>query len=366
MGKARGSLLDSALSFRTRPEDRLTEIVATVVAACPELAAALFELAGLKAGDRFDVQTQLITVDGRPDMAIDSRTGIHYTGRLWCEHKLDARDQDRQLERYAESLARQLDIDSKLLYVVRDPARTRRHGMWTAATWQQIGELADSVGRDHAPGGRDWRAEAVKPGSPAKWRLLYELLWYLADQDLAVIKGLNHNHLDVYKQLLETAETISALLESAGRHAAPLVPSDRDKGTGVDAWVEFEDPDGSWLPRVPRYYASAQLVVSDRDRWIHSPRNEPAFAAGYAIEDGVRPLLEGRSTWLTRLDAHGFGFEVWDRWLCIFKTMPMRELIDEGTSLQGQGEALGRWARDSIFELGDLDPGELDAGRPGG
>lgn len=365
MGRARESLLDAAFSFRTRPEDRLTEIVATVVSICPAFAAALFKLAGLKAGDRFDVQTQLVTVDGKPVMAIDSRTGIQYTSRLWCEHKIDARDQDRQLERYAEGLRRQLAVDSKLLYIVRDVARTRRRGTWTAATWQQIGEIADNVGRANAPGGREWQALAVTPDSPAQWRLLHELLWYLAHKEPAVIKALEHQHVDAYKHFWETIETMSALLDSAARHAQPLKPSNSDKGRGAEVWVEFEEPDGSWLSNVPRYYASAQLVVSDRDRWVDNPRGEPAFAAGYAIEEGVRPLLEGRSAWLAVLEEHGFGFELWDSWLCIFKTKPMSELVNEGTSLQAQAEALGWWAHDSILELGELDPGEFDDGRPG-
>jgi hypothetical protein len=67
VGRARACLVDSAQSFPTRSEDRLTELVATVANACPPLCAALLSSLHLPVGDRFVVETQ-VRVAGTPNV----------------------------------------------------------------------------------------------------------------------------------------------------------------------------------------------------------------------------------------------------------------------------------------------------------
>lgn len=146
MGHARASLLDSAYSFPAYPENRLTELVATVTASCSALCGELFALAGLPVGDRYTVITQAdYTLAGKPDMVIEAFRGGALVSRLWFEHKIDARDQPGQRERYAAALAAG-PAPGALLYIVADAERARRPGAGLGLTWQHLGEMADRVG----------------------------------------------------------------------------------------------------------------------------------------------------------------------------------------------------------------------------
>lgn len=71
MGEARAHLLDAVRAYKDRGEDRLTELFAVVLTACPDLTSELFLLCELPRCDRYRVFTQEGRGDGRPDMLID-------------------------------------------------------------------------------------------------------------------------------------------------------------------------------------------------------------------------------------------------------------------------------------------------------
>lgn len=77
MGRSRDSLLHAASPAKL--EDRLTEVFATVLDSCDELAAALFTEVGLPVAERFQVFTQVAVTKGdRPEMLIH---GLDRAGR---------------------------------------------------------------------------------------------------------------------------------------------------------------------------------------------------------------------------------------------------------------------------------------------
>ncbi len=104
MARPREVLLDAA--FTHGEEDRLTEIFATVLDSCDELAAALFQAVGLPVGERFKVFTQVrVTTGERPDMLVHSldRGGAEVS-HIWSEHKVGSGFGDMQRERYLTAM----------------------------------------------------------------------------------------------------------------------------------------------------------------------------------------------------------------------------------------------------------------------
>ncbi len=95
--------------------------------------------------------------------------------------------------------------------------------------------------------------------------------------------------------------------------------------------------------------------------------NEPAFAAGYlGLVDGkLHPILSAKREWVRELDQAGFCCELSADHVCIYRTLPMSEVLAYGDSLSAQGERLGAWVERTITELGGLDPGELALPEPG-
>jgi hypothetical protein len=357
MARARKSLLDAASSHGN--EDRLTEVFATVLDTHDELASALFTKVGLPVGERFQVFTQVSVVPGsRPDMLVHSlgRTGA-VVSRLWSEHKLDAGFGDMQRERYLAALG-DLEGPGRLVLIVRDAPTAREGGEWRGFTWQEIGELVNAVGRTW--GGRDWLERALGPDAAAKHRLLGELLWYLEDKDLAVVHSLNSDNLLAYKLMAETGRGLFALLERAAQNADALTPSHGGNEDDVTLWQQFEPPKESWLDGFAGFEVSVELLASDRDYWSPARNDEPALAAGYSFEAALHPALSARREWVTQLDSAGFSCELWARWVRVYRTMPMSELLEAGDSLDAQARVLGVWAQDAITELGRLDPGDIE------
>ncbi len=265
MARSREVLLDAA--FTHGEEDRLTEIFATVLDSCDELAAALFQAVGLPVGERFKVFTQVrVTTGERPDMLVHSldRGGAEVS-HIWSEHKVGSGFGDMQRERYLTAM-RALQGQGELIFIVKDAPTSREEGDWRGFTWQEIGELAESVGR--AWGRRDWREKATKPTAPAKWRLLYELLWYLVNKEnLAVVHALDSNNVLAYKLLEETLQAVESLLERAAQNAGSLKPTGGMGEEDVTQWQQFEPPPGAWLHRFEGFECAPEVLVSDLDRW---------------------------------------------------------------------------------------------------
>jgi len=129
-------LVDAAQSFRTRPEDRLTELVATVAAGCPPFAAELLASLDLPVGDAFVIDAQLpVRGVGKPDLVIRARKGGAWLSQLWFEHKLNARDQPEQVPRYLRHLREQAatGVPGELYYVSRRCPRPGRRTRWMPA-----------------------------------------------------------------------------------------------------------------------------------------------------------------------------------------------------------------------------------------
>jgi hypothetical protein len=224
MPRARQELLDSALTYFDGSENRLTEVIATVLEAHEGFARALFDRVGIDLPDnvRFTAFTQKAVAEGaRPDMVLLARKGQLLVAQLWSEHKISGGGfRDRQLEDYRDALARE-GSQTVLLGIVADATQSEESLDWHLLTWQEVAELANSVGTSWAAAdgaGRDWRTSALEPTAPARQRLLHEFIWYVEEENEAVVNPLDNENLQAFQKAAETTIGILALLGRAGQH----------------------------------------------------------------------------------------------------------------------------------------------------
>lgn len=374
MGRAREELLDSAVSNSNSRENRLTEVFASVLDCHDALARALFGRAGVELPDgelRFEVFTQRAVAPGaRPDMVVLAFRGATLAAQLWSEHKVGGGAfRDLQLEDYHGALAKER-APGRLVGIVADVESDTTAGAdWSLLTWQEVAELANGIGRAWGKGGgahRDWRTAALDPTAPARERLLHELIWYLEEEHGAVVNALDTDNLHAFVHAEETTQGFIRLLERAGEHMQPDFEPDQD-GLGGDPgggryWQLFEVPRDSWLPRIveAQFEAYPELMASADDRWWSESRGEPAFAAGYTLDGRLYERLAADGHWVQRVQDAGVDLAVYDDLTRLFRTKPVKELLDEGQTLDEQAHALARFAKQSLTIAADLDPGEFE------
>ncbi len=92
-----------------------------------------------------------------------TRQGTNW-GANWS--KLGSGFGDMQRERYLRAL-RELPREGELIFIGIDAPTSRETGDWRGFTWQEIGELAEGVGR--AWEGHDWRGQSAStaPSRPS-------------------------------------------------------------------------------------------------------------------------------------------------------------------------------------------------------
>lgn len=373
VGRARKELLDAALSYSNSRENRLTELFATVLDYHDGLARALFERADVELPDdelRFELFTQRAVAEGaRPDMVVLAFRRSTLVAQLWCEHKVDGGAfRDLQLEDYRDALAKER-APGRLVGIVADIESDKSEGDdWSMLSWQEVAELANRVGHewDGANGGRDWRSAALDSAAPARERLLHEFLWYVEQENGAVVNPLGIDNLHAFVHAEETTQGFLRLLERAGELMPPDFTPDED---GLDGdpgggryWQLFEVGRDSWLQRIAEagFEAYPELMASADDRWWAESRGEPAFGAGYTLDVRLHERLAADGDWVQRVQEAGVDLAVYDDYARLFCTKAATELLAEGQTLDEQARALARFARSSLARVAELDPGEFE------
>lgn len=229
MPASRREVLDAVSSNEKSPENRLTELFATILSTHRGFARRLFDRVGIRLPEesvRFEVFTQRLVAPGcRPDMVVSAYVGNEFRGQLWSEHKTASGFREFQLEDYLGALnelragerARQPgSFQASLVSIVAHPTEEESEH-WIALTWQDVADLANEGG--HAWEGKRWREAAREPDAPAQQRLLHEFLWYLEDKEgFAVTEPLSPKHVEALRLMADTTEAVEALLERAAHH----------------------------------------------------------------------------------------------------------------------------------------------------
>lgn len=372
MPRAREEVLDAALSYFDGSENRLTELLATVLDYHDAFARALFERADIDLpgdGVRFEVYTQKAVAEGaRPDMVVLALRGPTLVAQLWSEHKVgEGEFRDLQLEDYGDALSKERS-PGRLIGIVGEVKSDREGEDWRMFTWQEVAELANSVGRqagfENDPG-RGWRTAALAPMAPACARLLHEFIWYLEKEGDAVVDALDRENVQAFQKMAETTTGILALLDRAAQHMRPAFDSvEEDLGGEEDGsrfWQIFKAPEDSWVSRfgAAGFEAYPELMLSADDRWWSESRDEPAFAAGYTLSDQLYEPLAADEEWVKRLTDKAVDLAVYDGLVRVFCTTPMTSLLERGDTLDEQSRALAEFAKESLNLIDALAPYEF-------
>jgi hypothetical protein len=372
MPRARQELLDSALTYFDGSENRLTEVFATVLEAHEGFAKALFDRVGVELPDavRFKAFTQRAVAEGaRPDMVLLALQGQHLVAQLWSEHKISGGGfRDLQLEDYRDALAKERS-QTRLLGIVAGVDSGPEGLDWGLLTWQEVAELANSVGTSWSTAhgaGRNWRASALEPTAPARERLLHEFIWYVEEENDAVVNPLDSESLQAFQNAATTTEGLLTLLERAGQHMAPEFEPEEDELAGADDgsyyWQLFATPAGSWMNRIQEagFEAYPELMAASDDLWWADSRGEPALGIGYTLDDRLYEALAADADWLGRLAHASVDLDIYEGWVRVFCTKPIADLLGEGATLDEQARALAHWAKQGLTTVGELDPGDFE------
>ncbi len=370
MPRSREELLDAGQSYLEGSENRLTEVLATVLAAHDDLAREFFALAGLTTADaeRFEVYTQVPVAEGaRPDMVVWAFIGDAVVALLWCEHKVGpGAFRDLQLEDYRDALGNQRCKRNRLVGIVSDVTAGHEGPDWTMLTWQSLAEAANNLGRrwGTAVDAKDWRTEALAPLAPARERLLHELLWYLEESENVVVDALVAENVESFRGARKTALAIVTLLGRTAEHASPFKADGEANGTewGDQYWVQFQTPDDSWLQRLraEQWYAWPELTLADSAGWSAAHDGDPAFGAGYTLDKRLYETLASDEAWVRRLEAKELSIGEFDGYTRVFRTKPLADLVSAYDTLDMQARTLAAWTRESLQLAADADPGPFD------
>jgi hypothetical protein len=372
MPRARRELLGAALSYFDGSENRLTELFATVLEAHEGFARALFQRARIELPDgvRFRSFTQRPLAErARPDMVLQALHGQHLLAQLWSEHKVAGGGfRDMQLEDYRDALAKQ-GSPGALLGVVAEVKAGAEGPDWQMLSWQEVAELANTVGAEWgAASGApfDWRAAALAPDAPASQRLLHEFIWYVEEENEAVVNPLDGENLQAFRKAAETTIGIVTLLERASQHMRPEFEPDPDSADGAADgsyyWHLFDTPEGSWLTRIQAggFEGYPELMAASDDLWWSSSSGDPAFGVGYTLDERLYESLAADADWIARLVRADVDVSIYDELVRIFRTKPMADVLGEGKTLEEQARALARWAKLGLSDIGQLAPGHFE------
>jgi hypothetical protein len=358
MAQSEEELISASEKATEGSENRLTEVLATVLDLHHPLSSGLFARCGLDPGVKVRYFTQEWLDDGcQPDMVARSEDADgNPLAELWFENKKDSGFRLGQLEDYHDALARRRGSNS-LIALVHDEKAATRSEKWTVLTWQVLAEDADRLARGW--GGSDWRTRALGPEAPAMWRLLHELVSYLEKEGLAVIRPLDGRHVDVFRDAAETWERIEGLVDRAGNETG-LLP-DGQVGWHDDwvaVWQLFRPSKDSWLER-----RLAPLGLSgwpELSVWAREPLDAPAVAAGYTLPSSLHHVLAAHDDLGGRANAVGLEIREWDDQTRIVRIKRLADFIEGTDSLSVQAARVATFARDAIAAAERLDPGDLE------
>jgi hypothetical protein len=388
------SIALAASSNRLSRENRVTEVLGTVLEGHLGFANRLLDRLGLTHADGVEVWSQEgLGSYGRPDLILRGRASRPVV--VYFEHKEPTNGsawQTGQPARYVSALRNEArsGASGKLLVIagveqaekrVRSRMRSRDSGsavqlaaelreatavvdrpLTEYATWQEIAGLAFEAGQDAGAGDPDWLAKASAPDAPAAQRLLGELIWYLEEEGYGMTKTLSADAISGAGTAFDFIETIEWLSQDVGERVAARgadLKVTRIRGS----YDTFRVPRTSWVERF-----GGRLYTG----WDEAPEvaaaatpsldvGELAFIVGaYADRAGLK-ALERKLDWTDQVTAKGLYIEDGDV-LAAYDAKKLRNF----DTLDQQGNELARWAAERMTAMLDLKPGRAPAKAPTG
>jgi hypothetical protein len=335
--------------FRASGEDRVTEVLATVLQGAPQLAERLAAAAGLPRAARYAVETQVRASDSVLDLEI--RASDEHGDPLWVlwsEHKKDAPFSPSQLTRYSERLVAAADgLPSKLIAITLwEPSAAVRAEAASLDVpllrWRDLLQMAENTGEQL--GGAAWRTKVSPERDALAPRLLREWLVFCRHElQEELVEPLTPERVAMVAEARLILESVDGLVEQAMRStcAAMGTPSPKPED---DYWWS-PPPKGSWAGE---HECSLYLKFEAEDQ------QAPLFAAGIWNEGQHAEALRADAELLGRLEADGYRF--WDdgtgrrALVDISAVIPMGE-IAASPRLEDQQRALADFAERALTAL---------------
>jgi hypothetical protein len=360
------SLLLEAYRRRKERENRLTEVLATVLSGDAAFGRALLRrVAGSEVPDiakckTFEVTTQLGVTTGWVDLqlvAVDD--GRVPRARVWVESKTGADFQPDQLPRYHRDLMRYPGDEPRwLVTIVEAGAYVDEDERWQRFTWRDVAQWLWETGRSDT-GDANWRVAAGNSDAAAHQRIRQELLTYLEEEHDVSVDPLSHDEVFAFSAAADAFEQIGALLEQAAKFSGHWTPVGRqvswDK-TWETAWINFEGT-GTWAEREGGWI---DLAAASSDEWTEDRLGEPVIGAGFSLPSDRYEGLRSQTSapWREKLRAQNISFTL-DEYVRCFRVVYLAELIAKGPTLDSQAKWLSEWADQSINVIASLDPGPV-------
>lgn len=378
-GREHRLLIEALYSHGGDREDRLTEVLASVLEAHPGLCRLLADRFGVDGQpERFVVQTQV----GRPgerrlvDLVLTAHDeqGTLATIFLECKYnptrKLEAywftQDQaDRQGHALREQpgqkilagVCSKVDFDRLTGPPERRPPFDPRDAYDQVITWSDVRDIAVAAG-----GGADWERRAGSAAASLPDRLLLEFLTYLELEGDAV-GPLTDDDVFMLARYAQTMDRIDRLLwrsaETLADRLASLDESDRlefetdedvDETTGAPrVWTTAYAPEGTWISelRDGALYIMITGAEYDDPEEVGTPM---AYAGlGWTAGRAGKKRTVG-SKWEQAVNSAGLGL-YWDGTACnLLAARPLHDVADAGNTIARQAEVLAAWAHQSILD----------------
>lgn len=315
-------------------ENRVTEVLATVLDGVPQFVAQLAAAADLPAAADYSIQTQARYGNCVPDLEIRA---IDISGEtlwiIWSEHKKHSPFSLNQLTRYAERLKTVADgRPSRLIAVTLwEPSEVVRLEAATLDVpllrWRHLVQMAESAGKEL--GGPAWRTSAGPERDGLAPRLLREWIVFCErelEEDL--VEPLTQARVDLAAEALTILITLDGLVEHALTTTCLAIGTPPPKGATDYWWTS--PPSGSWAEE---HKCSLYLKHEAEDT------KPPVFAAGMWTEGEAAEALRSDAEVIQRFVEDGCRF--WDdgtgrqALVDISVAVPMSDIAVE-TSLEDQ------------------------------
>jgi hypothetical protein len=343
--------------YRRRGEDRVTEVLATVLTQSPPLAGELAAHLGLDPPERCDVTTQIPIQGGIIDLQIQGYDADRRTiWLLWSEHKVNAPFAPGQLARYARELPSHAQGIShqQVAITLNDPTTEDKREASAhdvrLLRWQEVSALVDKAGQRLSGG--NWRSRRCEGELEIQRRFLLEWLAFADNELEAAMEPLTPDTVAMLPQAERLIGTIDHLLATSLTGAcAELKASVPKYSSSNDCFIAAPHQD-SWLAQ-----AGMKLYMTyDSDgTWVAGTDDGPVFALGAWTDGGeYADLLSGEPR-LRALEDDGFliddepsgktpNFD-------ISTTLSMSEVARTNADLAGQEAALTKSVHDAFAKL---------------
>lgn len=375
-GREHRLLIEAVYSYGGDREDRLTEVLASVLETHHEFCRLLARRLGLQtAVDHLVPKTQVGPKGQRRlvDLALtalDPEGATQATIFVECKYNPtrkpesywfseDQANRQRHVlygqpgQHILAGICSKGDFDRLTGPVDRRPAFDPRAAYDTVITWSEIRELGRA-----AAGGGDWERRARSASAPASERMLLEFLTYLdlegeamgalADDDVFVLARHAQTMDRLDRLLWRSAEKLAERMDAEDELEFEMTTDDEDELAIVPrVWIASEAPGDTWVSDLRD--GGLFIMIAGAEYDDEEEVGTPTLYAGVGWDAGrAGKKRTSGSNWEKGANEAGLAVH-WEGNDCsLVAARPLQEIADAGNTIARQADILATWAHQSI------------------